>query len=136
MLSPAPAVRAVQLLCAEVWGAGLLEPVVPGVGSIHHSDTETIHGLALSLESVDDVLGGDGLALGVIGVDQRVADDDVEERLEDLTCLWVDCRRDSLDTTTTGETADSRFRDSRKDVLLLRSVLGLAKTFSLTFSRH
>ena len=37
--------------------------------------TETIEGSALSLEGVDYIEGGDSLALGVLGVGDRVADD-------------------------------------------------------------
>ena len=101
-----------------------------------HSDAETVHGLALSLERVDDVLGGDGLALGVVGVDERVADDDVEEGLQDLAGLRVDRGGDSLHAASAGETSDRRLRDAREDVLLLRSVLSLTKALTLTFTRH
>jgi hypothetical protein len=38
-------------------------------------DTETVERSPLSLERVDDVEGGDGLALGVFGVGDRVSDD-------------------------------------------------------------
>ena len=44
---------------------------------IHHSDSETIHGLSLSLKSIDDILGGDSLTLSVVSVDERITDDDV-----------------------------------------------------------
>jgi hypothetical protein len=37
--------------------------------------TETVEGSTLSLEGVDDVEGGDGLALRVLGVGDRVSDD-------------------------------------------------------------
>ena len=37
--------------------------------------TETVKGSALSLEGVDDVEGGDGLPLGVLGVGDGVTDD-------------------------------------------------------------
>ncbi|KAH3942269.1 hypothetical protein HBH98_212480 [Parastagonospora nodorum] len=52
--------------------------------------TETVEGTALALERVDDVEGGDGLALGVLGVGDGVADHTLEERLEDTTGLFVD----------------------------------------------
>lgn len=61
----------------------------------------------MSLESVDDVERGDSLALRVLGVCNGIADDTLEECLEDTTRLFVDHGRDTLDTTTTGETADS-----------------------------
>ena len=55
--------------------------------------TEAVKGAALSLERVDDVEGGDGLALGVLGVGDCVADDTLEEGLEDTAGLFVDhCR--------------------------------------------
>lgn len=101
-----------------------------------HSDSKSIHCLSLSLESVDDILWGDSLTLGVISVDQRVANNNLEEGLEHFTCLWVDCRRNSLDTSTTSETADGGFCDASEHVFVFWSVFGLSKTFSLTFSRH
>ena len=59
---------------------------------VHHSNTETIHGLALSLECIDDILRSDGLTLSVISVDERITDDNIQEGLQNLTCLWIDCR--------------------------------------------
>ena len=44
----------------------------------------------MPLEGVDDVEGGDSLALGVLGVGDRVADDTLEEGLENTACLFVD----------------------------------------------
>ena len=102
----------------------------------NHSDAETVHGLALSLERVDDVLGGDGLALRVVGVDERVTDDDVEEGLQDLAGLRVDGGGDSLHAASARETSDRGLGDAREDVLLLRSVLSLTKALTLTFTRH
>lgn len=52
--------------------------------------TETVKGTALALESVDDVEGGDGLALGVLGVGDGVTDDALEEGLENTAGLLVD----------------------------------------------
>lgn len=68
---------------------------------------ETVEGAALALEGVDDVERGDGLALGVLSVGDRVTDDVLEEDLEDTTGLLVDEAGDTLDTTTASETADS-----------------------------
>jgi hypothetical protein len=51
---------------------------------------EAVQGAALSLQSVDDVKGSDGLALGVLGVCDSVADDALEEGLEDTAGLFVD----------------------------------------------
>lgn len=43
--------------------------------------TETVQSAALSLESVDDIEGGDGLSLRVLGVGDGVSDDAFEEGL-------------------------------------------------------
>jgi len=71
------------LSCAEFEseGRGLL---------IEDLSTETVESAALTLEGVDDVEGGDGLALGVFGVGDGVADDTLEEGLEDAASLFVD----------------------------------------------
>jgi len=66
----------------------------------------------LSLEGVDDIEGGDGLALGVLGVCDGIADNTFEEGLEDTTCLFVDHGRDTLDTTTARKTADSGLKQA------------------------
>ena len=42
---------------------------------------ETVKGTALALESVDDIEGGDSLALGVLGVGDSITDDALEEGL-------------------------------------------------------
>lgn len=55
-----------------------------------HLSTETVQRAALSLESVDDVEGGDGLSLGVLGVGDGVSDDAFEEGLEDSAGFLVD----------------------------------------------
>ena len=41
----------------------------------------------MSLQSVDDVHGGDGLALGVLGVGDSITDDVLEEHLDTHTSL-------------------------------------------------
>ena len=62
--------------------------------------TETVQGAALALEGVDNVERRDGLALGVLGVGDGIADDALEEALEDTTSLFVDhCSRDKGLTT-------------------------------------
>jgi hypothetical protein len=52
--------------------------------------TETVQSPALTLEGVDDVERGDGLALGVLGVGDSVTDDTLEEGLENTAGLLVD----------------------------------------------
>lgn len=48
----------------------------------------------------------------MLGVGDGVADDVLEENLEDTASLLVDEARDTLHTTTTSETADSGFSDT------------------------
>jgi hypothetical protein len=67
---------------------------------------------ALSLERVDNVERGNRLSLGVLGVGDGVANDTLKESLEHTAGLLVDHGRDTLDTTTTSETADSGLGDT------------------------
>jgi len=48
----------------------------------------------------------------MLGVGDCIADDTFKEDLEDASSFFVDEPGDTLDTPTTGETTDSRFRDS------------------------
>ena len=73
---------------------------------------EPVDGSSLTLEGVDDIEGGDGLAASVLGVGDRVTDDSLQEGLEDSAGLLVDESGDSLDSSTAGETADGRLGDS------------------------
>ena len=52
--------------------------------------TETVQSAALSLESIDDIEGGDGLSLSVFGVGDGVSDDTLKEGLQDTSSLLVD----------------------------------------------
>ena len=74
--------------------------------------TETVQSAALAFESVDDVHGGHGLALGVLGVGDGIADHVLQEHLQDTSGFLVDQTGDSLDTTTTSETADGGLGDA------------------------
>ena len=73
---------------------------------------EAVEGLALALEGVDDVEGGDGLAAGVLGVADGVLDDLLEEALEDGAGLLVHEAGDALDAATTSQTADRGLGDA------------------------
>jgi len=87
----------------------------------------------LSLEGVDDIERGDGLALGVLGVGDGVTDDTLEEGLEDTTGLLVDHGRDTLDTTTTSETTDGGLGDTL-DVVAQNLPVTLGTTLSETLA--
>ena len=87
----------------------------------------------MALKGVDDVQRGDGLALGVLSVGHSITDDGLEERLENTTGLLVDHSRDTLDTTTTSETADGGLGDTLDVVAQdLTVTLGAALAETLT----
>jgi hypothetical protein len=67
---------------------------------------------ALSLEGVDDVERGNGLPLGVLSVGDGIANDTLEEGLEDTAGLLVDHGGDTLDTATASQTADGGLGDA------------------------
>ena len=90
------------------------------------SSTETVEGSALSLEGIDDIEGGDGLSLGVLGVDNGVADNVLEEAAEDGAGLLVDVGGDALDATSAGKSADGRLGDAEDGL-----AEGLAEVHSL-----
>jgi hypothetical protein len=59
---------------------------------------EAVEGASLPLEGVDDVHGGDGLPLGVLGVGDGVTDHVLQEHLQHAAGLLVDEARDALDS--------------------------------------
>ena len=110
----------------------------------------------MSLESVDDVEGGDGLSLGVFGVGDCVSDDALEEGLQDTAGLFVDhcldmvlatvlfcndaCHvwlrltgRDTLDTATARETTDGGLGYAL-DVVTENLSVALGSAFAETLS--
>ena len=74
--------------------------------------SEAVDGSSLTLEGVDDVEGGDGLAAGVLCVGDRVTDDGLQERLEDSAGLLVDEAGDPLDSSPPRQTADGGLGDA------------------------
>jgi len=102
--------------------------------------SESVQSAALSLESIDDVHGGDGLPLGVLGVGDGITDDVLEEHLQDTAGLLVDESGNTLHTTSASETTDGGLGDAL-DVIseYLPVTLGapLSESLSsLTTSRH
>jgi len=95
--------------------------------------TEAVKGAALTLEGVDDVERSDGLALGVLSVGDSVADDTLEEGLENTAGLLVDHGRDTLDTATTRQTADGGLGDTL-DVVAQDLAVALGTTLSETLA--
>ena len=94
---------------------------------------ESVQGTSLAFQSVDDVHGGDGLSLGVLGVGDGITDDVLEENLQDTTGLFVDEARDTLDTTTTSQTTDSGLGDTL-DVITQHLTMTLGASLAQSFS--
>ncbi|KAH9399227.1 hypothetical protein TYRP_018138 [Tyrophagus putrescentiae] len=99
-----------------------------------------VQSAALALQRVDDVHGGHGLALGVLGVGDRIADDVLQEDLQHAAGLLVDEAADALDAAAASQSADGRLRDAL-DVVAedLAMALGasLAESLaSLAAARH
>ena len=95
--------------------------------------TELIESLALTLQGVHDVHGGDSLPPGVLRVGNRVPDDVLKEDLEDTTSLFVDETGDTLDTATTSETTDGGLGDAL-DVVTKDLPVTLGSSLSESFS--
>lgn len=94
---------------------------------------EAVQGAALTLEGIDDVHGGDGLPLGVLGVGDGITDDVLEENLENTASLLVDEARDTFHTTTASQTADGGLGDTL-DVITKHLTVTLGSSLSQTLS--
>ena len=81
-------------------------------GKQNHLTAEAVQGAALAFQGIHDVHGGDGLPLGVLGVGDGVTDHVLEENLQYASGFLIDETRDSLYTTSSSQTTDSRFRDA------------------------
>ena len=95
--------------------------------------SESVKGLSLTLEGIDNVHGSDGLAAGVLGVSDGITNDVLKEDLEDSTGFFVNESRDTLDTTTTSETADSGLGNSL-DIIAKDLSVTLGASLAQSFS--
>ena len=87
----------------------------------------------MSLKSIDDVHGSDGLSSGVLSVSDRVSDDVFKENLQDTSGLFVDESGDSLDSSSSGQSSDGRLGDTL-DVISQNLSVSLGTSLSQTFS--
>ena len=94
---------------------------------------ESVEGTSLPLQGIDDIHGGDGLPLGVLGVGDGITDDVLKENLEDTTGLFVDETADSLHTTSASQTADGGLGDTL-DVITQHFAVTLGAPFAESFS--
>jgi hypothetical protein len=57
---------------------------------VNHLTSETVESATLAFESINDIEGGDSLALGVLSVCDCIANDAFEEGLENTTGFFID----------------------------------------------
>ena len=74
--------------------------------------SESVKGTSLPLEGIDNIHSSDSLPLGMFGVGDGITDDVLKEDLEDTTGLLVDESRDTLDSSTSRQTADGGLGDA------------------------
>ena len=91
--------------------------------------SETVKGLSLTLEGIDDVHGSHGLTASMLRVSDTVTDHILQKDLQDTTSLFVNQTRDTLDTTTTGETTNGRLGNTL-DVIAKDLAMTLGATLS------
>ena len=113
-------------VCDDVREAALLE--VDGCLA-----AEAVESAALALERVDDVHGGDRLALGMLGVGDRVADHVLQEDLEHSSRLLVDETAEALDAAATSQASNGRLGDAL-DVVAEHFSVTLGATLAQTFT--
>ena len=94
---------------------------------------ESVQGTSLALEGVDDVHGGDGLPLGVLGVGDSVTDDVLQEDLQHSAGLLVDQTADALDASTTCQTTNGWLSDAL-DVVPQNFAMPLGSSLAQSFS--
>ena len=126
----------IHLFWKDVWL--LKEPLVGGGGEqraclLPSLTTEAVEGSALAFEGVDHVHSRDRLPLGVLGVGNSIADNVLEEHLENTTSLFVDESRDAFYTSTTCQTADGRLGDTL-DVITKNLAVTLGASLSKSLS--
>merc|ERR1711862_488449 len=125
-------------------GLSIPSQVAMRVNESTRSAAEAVEGASLALKGVHDIEGRDGLPAGVFSVGDGILHNVLEEATEDGAGLLVDVRRDALDATTAGESADSGLGDAHDggaDRLLLAlgsvlATLGLSVATDLCFSWH
>lgn len=94
---------------------------------------ETVQRAALALQGVDHIHGGDGLALGVLGVGDGITDNVLQKHLQHTARLLVDQARDTLHTATTSQPTDGGLRDTL-DVITQHLAMPLRASFAQTFA--
>lgn len=73
---------------------------------------ESVESSALSLQSIDDIHGGDSLSLRMLGVGDCVSDNVLKENLQDSSGFLIDETGDTFHTTSTSQSTNSRLGDT------------------------
>ncbi|XP_058122650.1 uncharacterized protein LOC131285167 [Anopheles ziemanni] len=103
--------------------------VLPNIQAVLLPKKTEKKGASLAFQGVHDVHGGDGLALGVLGVRHGITDHVLEEHFQHTASFFVDQAGNTLHTATASQTADGRFRDSL-DVITQHFAMTLGTSFA------
>lgn len=95
--------------------------------------TESIQGASLPFQGVNHVHGCHSFATCVFSVSDCITDHILQEYLQDSSSFFVDESRDTLDTSSPGQTTDGRFGDPL-DVVSQDLSMTLGTTFPEPFS--
>jgi len=133
-------VRKIQLFLRHLGGPEKGRGLLAMISQSDLLATEAVEGAALAFESVDNVHGGDGLALGMLGVGHCVADHVLQEDLENTSGLLVDEAGDALDAASASQTTDGGLGNAL-DVVAKHLAVTLGASLSETLasfaaSRH
>ena len=70
--------------------------------------SESVQSTSLPFQSIDDIHGGDGLPLGMLGVGDSIPDHVLQEDLQHAPGLLIDEATDPLDATSACQASDGR----------------------------
>lgn len=102
-------------------------------GAVPLLTAEAVKSAALPLQCVHHIHGGDCFPLGVLGVSDGVADDILQEHLQDAAGLLVDEAGDSLHAAAASQAADSWLGDPL-DVISQYFAVALRSSFPQAFA--
>merc|ERR550525_403270 len=74
--------------------------------------SKAIEGTTLPLQGIHNIHSSDSLPLGMLGVGDSIADDILQEDLQNTPSLLVDETRDPLHSTPPGQSPNSRLGDT------------------------
>ena len=87
----------------------------------------------MTFKSVDDVQSSDSLSLSMFSISDSVSDDDFKENLQNTSSFLLDESRNTLDSTSTGQSTDGGFSNTL-DVITKDLSVTLGASFSKSFA--